>query len=338
MATFEEISSAQKASGNAGTTYDGKTPYTAQTFQPATSQADQINTYYDQYLDSQKLAQQNAYQSSMKAAEYEASKLPQQYKTQREALAADTEIARKNFQESAAARGLNVGAGSQYALSTNNQYLKNMTTLRQAEMQAMADVEEKRRQTTADYQNAVAEAISNGNLQRAKALYDEAVRVDESILSTARAQAQENYNAWQSAYTLDRARKEDEQTEYNRNLDRAETLAQYGDFSGYLALGYSQSQVDAMRALWLQQMYGTGGSGGGSSGGSRSSGSSSKKSSGSSGTTTKTTSSSSSSSGMASFYTPKVYQTPTTMVTNPGLTQTGTRTLTGQTKLKNTTK
>lgn len=32
---------------------------------------------------------------------------------------------------------------------------------------------------------------------------------------------------------------------------RAQNMAQYGDFSGYLDLGYSQSQVDAMKKAWI---------------------------------------------------------------------------------------
>jgi len=32
---------------------------------------------------------------------------------------------------------------------------------------------------------------------------------------------------------------------------RAQNMAQYGDFSGYLELGYSQSQVDAMKKAWI---------------------------------------------------------------------------------------
>lgn len=280
-AASRAAASLQTAAGDAANTigangvYDGTRAYQAQTLTPATSQADSINNYYDQYLEAQKQAQKLAYDSNVRGIEYQASKLPTQYKAQREALAVDAEIANKNFREAAAANGINVGAGSQVQLASNNEYLRNMTTLRQAEAQAMNDVEEARRQTMADYQNAVAEAIANGNLQRAQALYDEAVRVDESIVSTARAQAQENYNAWQSAYTIARAQKEDELNDYNQKLDKAETLAKYGDFSGYAALGYTQSQINAMRALWLQQMYGTGG---GSGGGGRSGGGSSSSS------------------------------------------------------------
>lgn len=288
MATTEELTaSAQKN----GVTYDGSKAYTAQTFNPATSQDDRINSYYDEYINAQKQQEQAAYDENVRALDYQASKIAPQYKRQREALAAENEIAQQNFRQSALAHGINVGAGSQYALSSQNNYQNNMTSLRRSEAEAMNNVEENRRQTTAAYQAAVAKAVSEGNLNRAKALYDEAVRVDESIVATARAQAQENYNAWQSAYTINRAQKEDELNDYNRKLDKAETLAKYGDFTGYFDLGYSQDQVNTMYRLWLQQMYGTGGSGGsGGSSGRKSSGStsSSKSTSSTASTATKT--------------------------------------------------
>ena len=41
------------------------------------------------------------------------------------------------------------------------------------------------------------------------------------------------------------------QNDYNKLLERAEALAQFGDFSGYLALGFSQDQVNNMRKTWL---------------------------------------------------------------------------------------
>lgn len=268
------ISSGQMT-GKQTSQYSGYTPYEAQVFKPATSQADSINAYYDQYIESQKQAEQSAYDETIRALEYESTKLSPAYKAQREALAAEREIADRNFRQSALASGINTGAGSQYALASGNAYQSNMTTLRQAEAQALADVEESRRQTTASYQNAIAKAISDGNLARAQALYQEAVRVDESIVLTAQAQAQENYNAWQAQYTANRAGVEDALTDYNKNLQRAETLAQYGDFSGYAALGYTSSQIAAMKALWNKQNnYGYGYS----SGGSGSSGSSSKSS------------------------------------------------------------
>ena len=84
--------------------------------------------------------------------------------------------------------------------------------------------------------------------------------------------------------------------EVNRISDYAETLAAYGDFSGYKALGYSDDQIANMRALWLAEQMadaGTGSGGGSSSGGSSGGG---RRSSGGSGRRSSSGSSSSNSS------------------------------------------
>lgn len=48
------------------------------------------------------------------------------------------------------------------------------------------------------------------------------------------------------------ARYEDE-TAYNRNLQQAQTMAQYGDFSGYRDLGYTDDQIAKMQAAYQLQ-------------------------------------------------------------------------------------
>ena len=70
------------------------------------------------------------------------------------------------------------------------------------------------------------------------------------------------YNREQDAWN--RQQYEDE-TEYNRALERAQTLAQAGDFSGYRALGYSDSEIASLqnaynRALAAQTLSRSSGS------------------------------------------------------------------------------
>ena len=95
-----------------------------------------------------------------------------------------------------------------------------------------------------------------------------------------------NYNAGRDQ--LEDQRYEDEtawnreqyesETEYNRALEKAQTLAAAGDFSGYLALGYSQEEVDRLqqtydRAQAASRLSSGGGGGGNSGGGGKSGGS-----------------------------------------------------------------
>ena len=74
-------------------------------------------------------------------------------------------------------------------------------------------------------------------------------------------------------YGVDRDELEDQryqdELEYSRKLDRAQTLAAAGDFSGYLALGYSEEEVDRLQKAYDQEQAARRTSGSGSSGGSR---------------------------------------------------------------------
>lgn len=65
-------------------------------------------------------------------------------------------------------------------------------------------------------------------------------------------------------YTLGRDQIEDsryqDETAYNRAMYQAETMAKYGDFSGYRALGFTESQIAAMQADWKRQQLAAAGS------------------------------------------------------------------------------
>lgn len=203
------------------------------------SQSDYINGVYDARLEAQKQALESAY--NQKEAEYAAaeSKIPAQYDAQRNALSAQNEIEKANFNEQAAASGLNVGAGSQARLSQSNAYQQGMTAIGKAQADAASNLQLERTKAKTAYQDAIQQAIKDNDAQRAQALYQEAQRIDDNLVSNALNQA--NLDATRSS------------TNYAKMMETAQTLAQYGDFSGYLALGYSQDQVDAMRKVWEAQ-------------------------------------------------------------------------------------
>ena len=203
------------------------------------SQSDYINGVYDAQLEAQKQALESAY--NQKEAEYSAAeaKIPAQYDAQRNALSAQNEIEKANFNEQAAASGLNVGAGSQARLSQSNAYQQGMTALGKAQADAASNLQLERTKAKTAYQDAIQQAIKDNDARRAQALYEEAQRIDNNLVSNALNQA--NLDATRSS------------TNYAKMMETAQTLAQYGDFSGYLALGYSQDQVDAMRKVWEAQ-------------------------------------------------------------------------------------
>ena len=215
-------------------------------------------------------ALKTAYDNNTATVDAQAAKIPGIYHASENAVAANNAQERQNMNEYFAANGLNNGAAGQAQLSQNNVYQKNIGSLEEAKATALNDVETQRTQISTQYQNAIAEAIANNNYEQATALYNEAVRVDESIVSTALNQAQLNYQY----ATLNQ-----NQAQFNTSnqISAADNLAQYGDFSGYKALGYSDGQISNMTAAYKAAAAAAAAKKSGGGSGSSSSGGSSKR-------------------------------------------------------------
>lgn len=158
----------------------------------ATSQEAYINQLYDAQRQASLDQLKSAYDENMLTLDQTAAKIPGQYQQARNRSAASNEVAKANFNEYAAASGLNTGAAGQAQLAMANAEQGNQSALLNAERQALQEVENQRVALRTNYQNAVAEAVSAGNLERAQALYEEAVRVDNSMLETQLQQIQLN--------------------------------------------------------------------------------------------------------------------------------------------------
>ena len=234
---------------------------TPNTLTPATSQADYINTLQDAAREKSLAALKTAYDTNTATIDEQAAKIPGLYHDAENQVAADNATQRQKMNEYFAANGLNTGASGQAQLAQNTTAQDNIGSLEKAKADALNGVETKRTTLATQYQNAIAEAIASNNYERAKSLYDEAVRVDESIVSTALNQAQLNYQAATDTY--------------NRTAAQADTLAQYGNFSGYSNLGYTPAQTNSMSAAYQAALAAKaakssgsrGGGGSGSSGG-----------------------------------------------------------------------
>jgi len=245
---------------------------TAPTLRSATSQADYVNSLYDAQRKAALAALKTAYENNKVTLDAQAEKIPGIYQDARNTTAAQSEQNRANFNEYAAASGLNSGAGGQAQLAMSNQLLGSLSDIDRSEAEAMNDLETERTRLATNYENAIAQAIADGDLQRAQALYQEAVRVDESLVATSLNQANLDLNYWSAGNQVY------QQLALQQN--KAQTLGAYGNFSGYLDLGYSQDQIDNMYKVWAAQnpllaaalgggVYGYGYSyGGGSKGGS----------------------------------------------------------------------
>lgn len=174
--------------------------YTAATLPAASSQEAYINAMYDANAQKQKAALEAQYAANVGALDRQAAKIPGQYDAAANQAAAQAAINRANFNEQAAATGLNTGSAGQAALAQNNALLGEISAIRRAQSEAQMDVEAQRASLMQQYQAAIKEAIANNEADRAAALYNEAKRVDESLVSTAVNQATENYRAWQAMY------------------------------------------------------------------------------------------------------------------------------------------
>lgn len=192
-----------------------------------TQNTDQINSMYDAQKQSQLAGLESAYNQSMSNAQAARDAIPQQYQARANDLAVQYERQRRNLNQQAAANGLNTGAGSQMQLALGSNYNRDYGNIRTAQQQALDTADRGIRDLQSAYQSQVQQAVANNDYERAQALLAEY------------------------------------KNQYQRQLQQAQTLASYGDFSAYLNIpGYSQGQVDNMRSTWIasnpQLAYNTG--------------------------------------------------------------------------------
>ena len=218
------------------------------------AQIDPTNDVYDAALDAAIAGLQNAYDQSRLEIEHAMSGIPQQYQDQRNAVAAQSERDRLRWNEYAAATGLGSGVNGQASLAFSTQLQNDLGSLRRGEADAIADMQLQLNQLEVSYQNSIAEAIANNEYERAAALLEEYRQQAQSVVDTAQLQAQLDTDRWLNQAYLDQDiadfNQNADQQNYQELLDRAETLAAFGNFSGYLALGSSQDQVEQMRKAW----------------------------------------------------------------------------------------
>lgn len=136
------------------------------------------------YLKKQYAAQQEqalaqlkgAYDKNVQRIDESAAALPQQYEAARNDAAAQSAIARKNFNEQAAATGLNSGTSGQAELARSSAYQSALAGLNTAQQNAQQALERDKLGLQAEYENAIAaqKAASQSALQQA--LYQEKLR------------------------------------------------------------------------------------------------------------------------------------------------------------------
>lgn len=178
--------------------------------------ADRINQMYDAQKEANRLQLENAYNQNISNAQAAHDKIAPQYQQSANDLSVQFERARRNMNTQGMGSGINSGAATQMGLSQTNEYLRDFGKLRSEEANAMAESERNMLNIKTQYQNAVAAAIADNDYKRAAALYDDFM----------------NQN--------------------NLDLQKAQNLAQYGDFSMYTQI-YGPEQAANMEAYWKAQ-------------------------------------------------------------------------------------
>ena len=177
---------------------------------------DEINKLYDAQKQNQLAQLENAYNQSLSKAQAAADKIPATYQTQANDLAVQYERNRRNLNQQAAGSGINTGAGSQMALALNSQWQRDYGGVKQAQADAQAEAERGIVDLTSQYQSAISQAVSENDYKRAADLLDEY------------------------------------ENQYKNDMNKAQILAQFGDFSGFAGL-YGQEQADKMFNIWKAQ-------------------------------------------------------------------------------------
>lgn len=241
-----------------------------------------LSDYLTQMHEAQKraaLAQiNNAYQQNVNAINRAGEGVDTRYQNARNQAAGASELAARNFNEYAAASGLNSGAGGQAELARNVALQNSLGDIDTAEAQTYADLELQLANAETEYNNAIAEAEANGDAALAAALYQEKVRVQEGVIQTMMQQ-------WQMDLQSNQFQYKQQQDAAGDQLANRQQLAQYGNAWLENGLMPSQEMLSAMgitaqdaqayidqlslRASLEAQRQQAGGSGSGSESGNR---------------------------------------------------------------------
>ena len=155
---------------------------------------------------------EGAYQSSLAGYESSRNQIAPTYQAQRNQTAASSDVNWSQFNEVAAANGLNTGALGQVALSRSVALQNDLNELNRDEAQELSKIDMEIAKLTAEYNSAVAQAKAAGDAELAAALYQQ--------FNNYIAQKQEQRNA---AAALQQAQAEAEQARrdeaYNLVLD-----------------------------------------------------------------------------------------------------------------------
>lgn len=245
-----------------------------------------LKKQYASALEGELAGLKDAYEKNNASLDDEEARLSGIYDPQRNRIAAQNALAKRVWDERAAANGLSSGANGQAELARSSVMQRDLASIGEEEANARADVSLRKKNLTIEYTNAITQARANGQAELAKALYNELVRVQgleredqirESEKALKQAQAKMEYDLALKQMEVDSAASS--QTTAKPSLTAPQAYTAYKN-------GIRTDEV--MTAM--QYYYGIGGSSSGGSGGTSgaSGGTYSGGTSGKTGTTTTT--------------------------------------------------
>ena len=176
---------------------------------------DQYQKMYDDAVKANNDAAKAAAERALAQVEQGISELGDQYGSLNKQLYRDYMESIRVLPQEMAARGYNGGMSESARLGLDTAYGERLNENEAARIAAIAQL--RQQGADAEYQAAAARDQANAEAQQ---------------------------NLYANMVNLLLQQQQDAAT-------RAQNMAQYGDFSGYLDLGYSQSQVDAMKKAWI---------------------------------------------------------------------------------------
>lgn len=174
---------------------------------------DLINAMFAAQREKELSALENEYNAAIGELEREKAAIAPMYQGARNQAAGVNAREMQAMNEMFTAAGLSSGGRAQGAIAQSNVLQGELSALELAEAQALAEIESQRTQLATQYQGRVREAIMNNEMDKAAALYEEAIRYDNAMVDAAK--------------------------------EKAKMLASIGDYSGYAALGYTPEQIAA---------------------------------------------------------------------------------------------
>ena len=167
---------------------------------------------YSPYLEQMHRAKQQAaaagleaaYLQNMAAIDRAEAGAAQEHRAARNQAVGAAELAKRNFNQYAAASGLNSGTGGQAELARNMVLQGNLGVINAREADVMAELELKRAEAETEYNAAIAQAGYTGEYDLAAALYEEKVRVQEALTEQAIRRQKNELEQYQLRYQAQR--------------------------------------------------------------------------------------------------------------------------------------